>query len=39
MKLETKDLEKNAYYHGIVVPVDDNVQEARPTKEFSFNIE
>ena len=39
MKLETKDLEKNAYYHGIVVPVDDNVQEGRPSKEFCFNIE
>ena len=39
MKLETKDLEKNTYYHGIVVPVDDNVQEGRPSKEFCFNIE
>lgn len=39
ISLATKDLEKNTYYHGIVVPVDDNVQEGRPSKEFCFNIE
>lgn len=38
LSLQANNLDADANYYGVVVPLDDNVQEGTPSKEFCFNF-
>lgn len=37
IRIATTELEVGNSYYGMIVPMDDNIQEGRPSKEFCFN--
>ncbi|MDO4713119.1 MAG: hypothetical protein Q4B28_00135 [bacterium] len=39
IKIPATDLDVSTNYHGILVPMDDNIQEGKPSTPFCFNFE